>query len=317
MLRLRSVLAEARVATIGQPQRLDSARNEVWAIDSYIVRLSSNVQSRRLSHEARVIRLLQPQVRYPGLVSHGRAAFGDWSIVRRVRAVTLAHAWPSLSLAQRQVAIGELGRAMKSIHQVEAAHLDVPFLSIDSLECPHQLPASRLMRLRPRLDALTNVDSGIRRAIDELIVTADDVLGPMPTTLIHGDLHLENVLSSAEPMAGVIDFEFARAGYREIDLEVLLRFCDDPGAHLGNDDVGSVTRDDFRPVVGWLHDSYPELFAAPNLVERVNLASLSYDARDLLMFPPDRPARDLPRFHPINRITRLLDGRGVLQVESW
>jgi hygromycin-B 7''-O-kinase len=317
MLRLRAVLAEARVATIGQPQRLDSARNEVWAVDSYIVRLSSNVNSRRLSHEANVIELLPSQVRYPGLVSHGRAAFGDWSIVRRVRSVTLAHAWPSLSLVQRRQAIGDLGRAMAAIHSVDASHLDVPFLGVDSLECPHQLPATRLARLRPRLDALANLDAGIRREIDARIATADQVLGVMPSTLIHGDLHLENVLSATEPMAGVIDFEFARAGYPEIDLEVLLRFCDDPSAHLGADDVGCVTRDDFRPVASWLQESYPGLFAASNLVERINLASLSYDVRDLLMFPPDRPARDLPKYHPINRIMRLLDGRGVLQVVSW
>ena len=55
----------------------------------------------------------------------------------------------------------------------------------------------------------------------------------------------------------------------------------------------------------------------PLLADRLNLFSLSYDLRDLVLQPALKPATELPPYHPLSRLSRLLDGRGTLQLIEW
>jgi hygromycin-B 7''-O-kinase len=316
-LRVRQVMALAGLTFDGPLERVESARNEVWIAGEHVIRIASNLGSHRLAQEAQVISLLPPEVPHPGVTRSGRSPFGEWTVLPRIYADTLAHAWGHLNAAQRYGAVLDIGRALKAIHGVDASMLRPAFLAAGSLECSHQLPQERLLAVIERMRADPRIDRGMLAEARVMADQADAVMGPMPTTLIHGDFHLENVLFGDGLVQAVVDFEFARAGWPEIDLEVLLRFCDEPQLHVVTSDAGLVTRDDFKKVAGWLRVGYPELFAHPRLVDRVNMCSLSYDLRDLAMFPPDRPARELPAFHPLHRVRRLLDGRGLLNIVDW
>jgi aminoglycoside phosphotransferase (APT) family kinase protein len=317
MLRAKAVLGLAGLPTSTPIQRLDSARNEVWLAGDVVLRVASVMPSKRLSHEALVLRALPAEVPHARLVCTGRADFGEWSVVERIPGTTLSRMWPDMHEKQRRDAVHRLGVGLKHLHQIDASQLRPSFQLADSLECPHQLPVARLYRCIERARALPGVDLGLITAVERMAATAPEVLGQEPTTLVHGDFHLENVVAFEGQVRALIDFEFARPGWPEIDLEVLLRFCEAPELHASADYARRIDRDDFRPVVSWLHEAYPELFADPRVIERVNLCSLAYDVRDLLMFPPDRPAADLAPFHPLNRLQRLVDGRGLLQLVHW
>jgi aminoglycoside phosphotransferase (APT) family kinase protein len=317
MLRAKAVLGLAGLSPSTPIQRLDSSRNEVWLAGDVVLRVATAMQSSRLSHEAVVLAVLPPEVPHPRVICTGRADFGEWSVIERVPGTSLSRMWPDMHEWQRRHAVHRLGTALKRLHQIDASELRPTFQRVDSLECPHQLPVARLNRCIERARSLPNVDPGLMAAVEAMASTAPDVLGEEPSTLVHGDFHLENVMAFEGGVRGLIDFEFSRAGWPEIDLEVLLRFCDAPELHASADYARRVDRDQFRPVVSWLHESYPELFAHDRVIERINLCSLAYDLRDLLLFPPDRTAADLAPFHPVNRLRRLVDGRGLLQLVHW
>jgi hygromycin-B 7''-O-kinase len=317
MLRAKAVLGLAGLPRSTPITRLDSARNEVWLAGDVVLRIASTMHSARLSHEAVVLRLLPESVPHPQLLCTGRADFGEWSVVERLPGTTLSRQWPDLHMGQRQRVVQSLGVALKGIHQTNASALIPPFQGVDNLECPHQLPVDRLNRCIERASDLKGVDRGLMVAVADMARNAAELLGEEPPTLIHGDFHLENVMAFEGSLQAVIDFEFARTGWPEIDLEVLLRFCETPEMHAAADYARRMDRHEFRPVVTWLQEAYPELFSHPRVEERVNLCSLSYDVRDLLRFPPDRPAQDLAPFHPVNRLQRLVDGRGLLNLVRW
>jgi hypothetical protein len=180
----------------------------------------------------------------------------------------------------------------------------------DTLECPHQLPVSRLLELIERARRLRFVDSRILDRTVEVVGEAADALdsGP-PTTLVHGDLHFENVLWDGDHVSAVLDLEWARPGPADLDLDILLRFCADPGLHVAADYERLARRDDYRQVPIWLRAAYPEVFSAPRLVDRLVVYSLAYDVRQLLQSPPTVPAADLPPHHPWNRIRRVVGHR--------
>lgn len=321
LLRLRRVLRDAGLDEVGAADRVPNSSNEVWLAGPYVVRLSA--RSHRFSHEAAVATLLPPEARHPGVVAQGQCELGEWIVVRRVPGEPLSRVWGRLREAQREDAIAQLAEAMAAIHSVKVgsgwlSKLRPPFLVPGSLECPHQLPLDRLAACLYRARTLAAVDPGLLEAVTERAVDWGRYLdGPEPEMLVHGDLHFENVLFAEDRMTAVVDFEFARAGWPDLDLDVLLRFCEQPEWHVAREYADHTSKASFRKVLAWLRRSYPALFEQPHLVERVNLFSLSYDLRDLLLDPPTKPAADLPPFHPVNRLARLVDGRGALQLIEW
>lgn len=312
------MLKDAGIDTSGPAHRVPNASNEVWEVGPYIVRLGNRPSSRRLAHEATVIGLLPPEARHPGVVAHGRNEVGEWIIVNRVPGDPLSKVWLKLNESQRARAVGQLATAMRAIHGVRpGSALEPPFLAPGSLECPHQLPLERLADLIDRASTMPGIDPGLVRAAERQAGEWGTALGDEPDTLVHGDFHLENVLFVNDVLTAVVDFEFARPTWPEVDLEILLRFCEQPQWHVAADYRDASTRDSFRKVVRHLREAYPQLFSDPRLTDRLNLFSLSYDLRDLVLQPTPKPGVDLPPFHPLNRLTRLLDGRGTLQLIDW
>lgn len=297
--------------------RTDSARNEVWLVGPLVVRISGTPSSVRLAHERAVRELLPPDVVRPVVLAHGTSVFGQWEVQRRIPGVTVARAWPTLNNAQRRELIVAVARQLRSIHRVDASGLTSPFDRSDSLEAPHLLPLDRLLRGVARLRSMDGLDHGVVRAVEDFVRRDGALVEHVPTGLVHGDFHLENVMVSGTEISAVLDFEFSHRGWPAQDLEILARFCAAPQVSVARDLAEQVRADDFRSVVTWMHEGHPELFEDPDLVARVNLCSLAYDLCELISDPPRRHRGDLSPFHPLNRLIRLVEGRGLLQLVEW
>ena len=133
-------------------------------------------------------------------------------------------------------------------------------------------------------------------------------------TLIHGDLTFENILWDGEQITGLLDFEWARQGPPDLDLDILLRFCAYPHLHVAADyEDRTHARDDIQ-VPWWLAEDYPELFDVPYVFERVRLYGFAWDIAELLAFPPRTEPRNLPDEHPYHRLRRATEGTGYLDM---
>jgi aminoglycoside phosphotransferase len=314
VLRAHAALRETKLTTTGPLQRVDNSSHEVWFVDRYVLFINPRPEHRGLGHLAHVLQSLPDGIRAPTLVDYGTAPFGEWLIESRVPGKDLSRTWGALTEVEREHAITSLGLVLKELHAVDAvAHgLDqASFLHGDSLECPHQLPARRLLALLARASRLPFVDPGVASRAIELVLTLGDALDESPRSLVHGDLHFENVLCDG-PRLALIDFEWSRAGPPDLDLDVLLHSLADPALHVHGTDRGDLHRRDFDHVTIWLRRAYPELFAHPRLVDRLTIYRLAYDTRALLQDPPDRPVEQLSPHHPANRLRRLVEGRSEL-----
>jgi len=294
-------------APAGHPERITNAMNEVWRCGPYMVRINPHPAATRLQDEGRLLQLLPREVRAPETVAWGSEWWGEWLVTVRIPGHELSRAWTSLRPHERRRSIAELAGAMQALHTFPA-----PFATPagDASDCPHPLPADRLLGLLVTAADLPGVDPGVLAAAAERVAAAAPLLDEHPTTLVHGDLHLENVLTGGGGrLSGLLDFEWARPGPPDLDLDILLHSLADPELHV-HGEGGRLERRDFDDVVGWLRDAYPALFAHPSLAERLWVYRLSYEVRALLIEPPpgDR-AGSVPAHHPYQRIVRLVDNR--------
>jgi hypothetical protein len=108
-------------------------------------------------------------------------------------------------------------------------------------------------------------------------------------TCVHGDAHLGNVLWKDGRLTALLDFEWVRLGPPDLEIEPYLRT-----------DATGLTDTGRRDVLGWLAESYPAMFSAPDLVRRLWLYQLATAVRELFLVEPGSSdggaQRELRRF---------------------
>jgi aminoglycoside phosphotransferase (APT) family kinase protein len=104
--------------------------------------------------------------------------------------------------------------------------------------------------------------------------------------LTHGDVTFNNVIWDGAT-ASLIDFESAGAAPLDRELDLVLRFLEEP--HFVSPDAVAATKALYKPVLIWLRDAYPELFAHPALIERLEIYDALWELVQLLNYLPDHP----------------------------
>ncbi len=293
-------------------RRVPSTSNEVFLADDHVVRLNRNRSgTNRLLREAELC-LALPRLRWtPDIVEYGRLEGTAFLIVGRKKGMTLARWWPDMRPKQRREAIGQLAACMRAIHSTRVPDGLDPISDTPQLLGIGKSEALPLLRGIQQLRGVANVDSSVVDDAEGLVRSLAASAGTHPPTgLVHGDLSLENVLWDGSSISAVLDFEWARAAPRELDLDVLCRFLVLPEHHVPEAYRDRVGPDHFLDVVGWLIDDYPELFSPARLAERLTLFAVAYEVRAVLANPPGGPVGSLPPAHPYRRLVDAIANGG-------
>lgn len=311
--------ARARQAlkTAGLPDepnliRASSTRNEVFIGSHHVVRVNRH-PNQRLRREALLCRYLPNAHWRPQVEAYGGELGADFLIVRRLPGKPLAHSWPDMSIDQRRNAVQQLGTALDQLHGV-ATPVRIP--RVDNL--PYLIDPRCITPLVPMLLEIDRLRSlGVdSRVLDEAEAiaheTGDAIADYDQRQLIHGDLTFENVLWDGQQISGILDFEWCRGAPIDMELDVLLRLCAFPYAHVAPDYEDRTLAADYRPIPEWLAECCPRLFTHPRLADRLRLYSLAFDLADLADDPTTRRMADLGPLHPLNRLIRLLEGESYI-----
>ncbi|MBS1848942.1 MAG: aminoglycoside phosphotransferase family protein [Actinobacteria bacterium] len=322
-----SLLAQARARHALDASGLDasmplelanSVTNEVWIGHDVVVRINAKPND-RLRREAALARLLPPEVGYPPIIAYGGEVGADYLILQRVPGHPLGRWWPGMTVDQRRDAITQLARKLEAVHSTSAFGLP-PLLHTPQLLTSAHDGRDAVRPLLAAVDELAGMPHVEHRLVDQvraIIEATAPALTPFDAdTLIHGDLTFENILWDGERITALLDFEWARPGPPDLDLDILLRCCAYPQLHVAPDYEDRTRPVDYEQIPWWLSDAYPDLFGAPYVFERVRLYGFAWDVAELLAFPlPAEPRRMAPE-HPYHRLRRAVEGTGYLDVLS-
>lgn len=312
LVRARRALEGAGLPGGDALTRASSTRNEVYLGRDYVVRVNKQ-PNRRLRREAILCGELPDYTWTPKVVAYGGEVGADFLIVERHRGINLSMAWPHMHRKLRYRAIRFLAAGLRSLHEIETP-IAVP--RIDT--APHLLDGSTVSPVAPMVGAIEDlkkvdgVDKGLLADLKSQVIELAPALPNLDRrTLIHGDLTFENLLWDGEKITAFVDFEWCRGAPADLDLDVLLRFCAFPQAHVP-EKLSRITKpEDYQEVTGWLMRQIPEMFEHPQLYDRLRLYAFSYDLRELKLDPRPPSGRGGP-LHPYNRIRSMLGSGGYL-----
>lgn len=321
--RLTRVRHMVRLPRSAPPVLLPSDSNDAWRIGPVVVRICWRGDLERFAREAAVTTALPEEVPYPEVLDTGSDEDLAWQVTRRVEGVPLSTLWRGLSCAEQRDAVHQIGRALAALH-VHRFPADV----VAALAAPRPAGETSTAALigaditplpLRRAEALLVAARREGRATGELLdeaqarfhelADADPLAGdPTPdspgvggglpdprrptghaVTCVHGDAHLGNALWKNGRLTALLDFEWVRLGPPDLEIEPYVR-----------EDVAGLTRPEVREILGWLAESYPAMFTAPDLVRRLRLYQLANAVRELFLdrsgqSPDEGPQRWLGR----------------------
>jgi aminoglycoside phosphotransferase (APT) family kinase protein len=283
-----------------------SVNNQVWMTQDHVVRLNTSPTT-RLRREATLIPELPPEVGRPELVASGDGPGRqvEWQVALRLPGEPLSRVWTSMTGDDRDRAMTRLARSLKALHDAEAPPGLPRGASLQLVDVAnHQLRESVLEVSTRRL-----LRPGAAVTVEHFIDQHEGSLAYAPAAhkLIHGDLVFENVMWDGAEIY-LLDFEFCRRAPRDLDLDVLLRFCGYPQLHSPPDVAASMHASQFGDVPRRLQAAYPEMFCGEYLFDRLRLYALGFELRTLL--DPDQSPLALELSN--DRVDALLEGRSHL-----
>ena len=308
-IRLARVLRVARLPARAAgvvPVLLPSDSNDAWRIGSAVLRVCWRGDRERFTREAAVTRALPPGVPYPEVLDTGFDGDLAWQVTQAVDGVPLAMVWHGLSRPERRDAVYQIGQALATLHAhrfpaevvaVLAAPRPVGDTSTSALVGADILPLP-LWRAESLLAAASHEGRADRALIDDVaarfreLAEADPLADAPPAgtrlaeadppagavTCVHGDAHLANALWKDGRLTALLDFEWVRLGPPDLEIEPYLRA-----------DTAGLAGIELREALGWLAESYPAMFAAPDLVRRLWLYQIATAVRDLFLDSPGQP----------------------------
>lgn len=311
-LRARRALASVGFRTNVQLEGVESVNNEVWMTPDFVVRVSCR-PDQRLRREAQLTQVLPNAVGYPPVLGYGAEMGSEWLVLGRLPGEPLSRVWPALTKEQRRRSIRELSDRLKLIHSTQVPAL-APLRQLPQLLDPAPsgtMAVARLIVSIDRMAQLPHVDPRFAAELAEMVHGLAWCLEPFTSrTLIHGDLSFENMLWNTDEgrLEAILDFEWARGAPRDLDLDVLLRYCAYPELHVPSSYASRTHAEDYRDVPYWLAEDYPELFSAPEQLDRCRLFAIAWDVEEILTYPPTSDPRRLDSRHPYWRLHSMLEG---------
>jgi aminoglycoside phosphotransferase (APT) family kinase protein len=301
------LLARTLPFPVGGARLVPSNNNDVWRLEAGYLRVAWRGDRGRLAREAELLRRLRGAVPVPEVLDCGGDERLSWSLTAAVPGTPLDGlcTWPAPA-GLRDIS-REAAGMLRALHSWPvpgdlAGMLASPGADPDLLRRAGAelvlLPPSSALGLIPVARQLPFVDHGVLDAAAGRIRDLGDVADADGDILLHGDFYLSNVLVRDGHANALIDFEFARMGPPDLELISVIRALD-VETRLG------VPR---PPLLAWLAEDYPELFAAPDLDRRLWLYALAYAIRQIIFWPPDRTEADgLDAGHPLHTLRRLVD----------
>lgn len=282
--------------------------NDVWLAEHTVLRVCWRGDLERLVLEAQLGEALPSSVGYPKTLAWGQTPETVWQIQQRVQGATLESIWLDQSRSSLRDYVSQIALAYRSLHEwAIPEHIRALLLARDTrqesdsraqllaLPVPYSLQlleqVSRLNWFPP--DLLESV--GLR--LEDLSRVDPFNFDQGSSPLIHGDAGPSNIFVHSGKIVSLLDFEWARQGPIESELVIWL--------HLKRQaDLQSI---EFPPVLDWLKEDYPELFASPDIREHLWLYQLAFVIHGVAIWPPDSPESTLVRNHHIHTLRLLVD----------
>lgn len=284
------------------------ASNDVWITAGVVLRVCWRGDRGRLLRDAALVSALPDGIPHAPVIDSGRVDGVSWVLAERVPGRPLDIATRDLPTPAVRELYAEMAHMLRSLHdwsppaEIRSMLSERPemvagdLLSVWASDLM-PMPVDRALTMIELARSVPFVDPSLleaTRARIEELSPSDPFADPAESTsVVHTDATPGNVLVHNGKIRALIDFEWARWAPRDSELTSLMRVVQPGSCH----DV---------PILRWLEEDYPALFAHPDLDNRLWLSEIVYVLHGVIWWPPDQPEQTLLPKHHLHTLRRLV-----------
>jgi aminoglycoside phosphotransferase (APT) family kinase protein len=112
-----------------------------------------------------------------------------------------------------------------------------------------------------------------------------NVLKEQKLAIVYWDAHFDNIIIKDKKIVGILDFERTEIASIDYVLNIIKRMTEHPQKYMASQFEKFAKKEDYKYLIDWFKEFYPELFNFKDLDERLNLYALEDDLHTLTNYP--------------------------------
>ena len=214
-----------------------------------------------------------------------------YMIYKKIEGENLYATWHLLNNDERKDIIKQLAKILNNINSIDYLSIGEK-LNVNKNITWHDIRYNSLIENLNNLKSKDTLDTSFTTEIENYIEDNHHTLHEQKIGITYCDLHFENVLVKNKEVTALLDFE--RVDVLSIDyaLDTIKKLSERPNIYACEAYEKYVKREDYKEIILWFREYYPDLFDFKDIDTRLSLYAIEYDMRLLLKFPEVQSLKD-------------------------
>lgn len=274
--------------TIQQIDKLNVGfTNDVYSLDNkYILKVCKDLSNEKRFNNEIDFYIKNASSNYiPEMILYHRAENDkdqSYIILEKLSGKSLYYVWHTFSSTERENVVHEIANLMKSIHSNEGGSKDWSKYITD--------------KIKKNLEICKNeniLDDDICDKGFKVVGEADKYLESSEFSLIHSDIHFDNLIYTDAGEIKIIDFETSIFAPIDYELDIFIRMCNNPLKYASEETEPLVKVQDYENIEKQLRQFYPEIFSQKYYEIRMKYYDFEANLRLLPRFRTDNELKDI------------------------
>lgn len=254
--------------------------NNVYSVDDeYIFKISKEKQYNDcVIKDIHYCRLFEKKLPVPKVLHTGELEEKAFFIYKKIKGDNLYDVWHLTNELQRKNYIKQISEILKTINGFPYDYLGK---SWQNFVCS---------RLRDGINLAQNkgvLNNNLIDIVEKYFESNKKVLKNEKISLIDWDLHFDNFIVADGKIVGRLDFERVTTASLDYQMVLVKRMVRNPKKYASENAEKFVNVKDYKKLLDWYKEFYPEMFDFPEIEMRLNLYAILMCFDDIAIFGGD------------------------------
>lgn len=299
------ILSNFSLPTVRSIHKLDVGfSNAVYQLgNDYILKLCTDIANNEPSfrNEARLYDYYREKLPVPHLITYNESKSlikYSFMLYKKIAGNNLYDVWHTLSTPQKKMVIKQLCDLLLIINQTNPDDLPGD-MKLERVENWKTTIVNKIEKYLAVTQTMGTLQASEIETVKHFVRSHSNVLEQQKVVFVYWDVHFDNVLVRRDKIVGLLDLERTELASIDFVLDTVRRMVEFPKKYMSEKARQYAKDDDYRYLLSWYKEFYPQLFTFDRLNTRLDLYSIAHDLEDLENWPNVQSLKD-----NILRITR-------------
>jgi len=205
-------------------------------------------------------------------------------IYPKIQGDNLYAKWHLMSNNERKDIIGQLCDFLKVINNADYSKFVEKFKISNTINWKKSIE-SKIQKSLQELKTRKILSEEFVKKIQKFVENNKSVLDEQKISLVYWDAHFDNILVKDNKVIGILDFERTELASIDFVLDILKRMMNYPKKYMSEESEKFAKKEDYKNLLDWFQEFYPELFDFKELEKRLDLYDIESNLKGLIGWP--------------------------------